>query len=289
MENHELTNIAETNIAETIAREMKQPIEIISEPCGNIKRVALPPGWQLIEKDDDKKLLIQPRRKLANVRLHDADSFIDYSKRHGSMTDSTIWCVADYLAGKVNFLCILNDHGEDENKPAWRDHRATFTPEFSEEWRRWVKHHKQTFNQAEFASFIEDSLKDIASVEGQPTGAQMLEMALTFEANQDMRFKSAIRLQNGGVQMSFVQDDDAQTLQKMQVFDRFSLGFPVFWNGDAYRLDARLRYRVRDGKLTFWFELIRQDKVLEAATQTLIAQIREKTGNPFFFGEPFIA
>jgi len=39
--------------------------------------------------------------------------------------------------------------------------------------------------------------------------------------------------------------------------------------------------------LTFWFELIRQDKVLEAATQTLIGQIREKTGNPFFFGEPF--
>ena len=115
----------------------------------------------------------------------------------------------------------------------------------------------------------------------------MLEMALTFEANQDMRFKSAIRLQNGGVQMSFVQDDDAQTLQKMQVFDRFSIGLPVFWNGDAYRIDARLRYRVRDGKLTFWFELIRQDKVLEAATQTLIGQIREKTGNPFFFGEPF--
>ena len=89
------------------------------------------------------------------------------------------------------------------------------------------------------------------------------------------------------MRMRVEQDDDAQTLQKMQVFDRFSLGFPVFWNGDAYRLDARLRYRVRDGKLTFWFELIRQDKVLEAATQTLIAQIREKTGNPFFFGEPF--
>lgn len=276
-----------SNIAETLAREMKQPIEIASEPAGNIKRVALPPGWSLEEKDDDAKLLAQPRRKIAKVRLHDADSFIDYVKRHGSMTDSTVWCVADYKAGKVAFLGILNDHGEDENKPAWRDHRAHFTPEFSEEWIRWVGKHKQGFSQAEFASFIEDNLKDIAAVEGQPTGAQMLEMALTFEANQDMRFKSAIRLQNGGVQMSFVQDDDAQTLQKMQVFDRFSIGLPVFWNGDAYRIDARLRYRVRDGKLTFWFELIRQDKVLEAATQTLIAQIREKTGNPFFFGEPF--
>jgi uncharacterized protein YfdQ (DUF2303 family) len=114
-------------------------------------------------------------------------------------------------------------------------------------------------------------------------------MALTFEANQDMRFKSAVRLQNGGVQMSFVQDDDVQTLQKMQVFDRFSIGVPVFWNGDAYRIDARLRYRVRDGKLAFWFELIRKDKVLEAATQTLIDKIRVQTDLPFFFGDPFAA
>ncbi len=284
-----MENAEQINLAETLAREMKQPIEIISEPDGNLKRVALPPGWTLAEKDDDPRLLAQPRRKIAKVKLHDAESFIDYVKRHGSLTDSTVWCVADYLAGKVNFLAILNDHGEDESKAAWQDHRATFAPKFSEEWMRWIGKHKQPFSQAEFASFIEDNLKDIASVEGQPTGAQMLEMALTFEANQDMRFKSAIRLQSGGVQMQFVQDDDAQTLQKMQVFDRFSIGFPVFWNGDAYRIDARLRYRVRDGKLTFWFELIRQDKVLEAATQTLIAQIREKTGNPFFFGEPFAA
>lgn len=275
------------NLAETLAKEMKAPVEIISEPGGNLKRVALPPGWTLAERDDDAKLLAAPRRKLAKVRLLDAESFIDYTKRHGSLADSTIWCVADYKNGKVSFTSILNDHGEEESKANWRDHLAAFVPEFSEEWNRWNGHHGKPFTQPEFAAFIEDNLKDIAGVEGSPTGAQMLEMAVTFEANQDMRFKSAIRLQNGGVQMSFVQDDDAQTLQKMSVFDRFSLGFPVFWNGDAYRLDARLRYRVRDGKLTFWFELIRQDKVLEAATQTLISQIREKTGTPFFFGSPF--
>lgn len=277
------------NLAETLAREMKQPIEIISEPSGNVKRVALPPGWKLEERDDDAKLLATPRRKKSKVRLNDADSFIEYNKRHGSLADSTIWCLADYKTGQVSFTGIINDHGEEEFKTGWRDHQARFSPEFSEEWIRWIGMNKKPFTQTDFAAFIEDNLKDIASVDGSPSGAQMLEMAVTFEANQDMRFKSAIRLQNGGVQMSFVQDDDAQTLQKMQVFDRFSLGFPVFWNGDAYRLDARLRYRVRDGKLTFWFELIRQDKVLEAATQTLIAQIREKTGNPFFFGEPFVA
>lgn len=278
----------ENNIVEALALELKEPVAIAGLPDESIKRVALPPNWTLVEKDDEARVLAHPRRKIARVRMHDSESFIEYIKRHGSLADSTIWCIADYKAGKVNFLGILNDHGQEESAASWRDHRATFAPEFSEEWIRWNAKHKQAFSQADFAEFIENNLKDIASIDNCPTGAQMLEMALTFEANQDMRFKSAIRLQNGGVQMSFVQDDDAQTLQKMQVFDRFSIGLPVFWNGDAYRIDARLRYRVRDGKLTFWFELIRPDKVLEAATTTLIQIIREKTGNPFFFGEPFV-
>ena len=126
-----------------------------------------------------------------------------------------------------------------------------------------------------------------ATYENLPTGAQMLEMALAFEATQDFRFKSAVRLQNGGQNLSFVQDDDDATLQRMQLFEKFSIGIPVFRNGDAYRVDARLRYRVRDAKLAFTYELTRFDKVLEAAASDVITAIREKTGNPFFFGDPF--
>ena len=88
--------------------------------------------------------------------------------------------------------------------------------------------------------------------------------------------------------MNYVQDSDQQTLAQMQMFDRFSIGLPVFWNGDAYQCDARLRYRVREGKLTLWYELIRQDKVLEAATKTLIDKIKTETDKPFFFGNPFV-
>lgn len=277
------------NVAETLAREMKSPIELGSNETAAIRRLALPPGWKMDERDDSK-LLATPRRKVARVSVRDTDSFIDYLKRHGSLTDCTIWCRADYVRGEVSFTGILNDHGEEEDQPAWRDHLAHFSPEFSEEWRRWSGANKKHLSQTEFATFIEDNLKDIAAPEGSglPSGGAMLEMALSFEATQDMRFKSAIRLQNGGVNLSFVQDDDAQTIQKMSVFERFAIGIPVFWNGDAYQVDARLRYRVRDGKLVFWFELIRSDKVLEAAATTVINTIKEKTGNPFFFGDPFV-
>ena len=71
------------------------------------------------------------------------------------------------------------------------------------------------------------------------------------------------------------------------MFDRFQIGVPVFWGGEAYRVDARLRYRVKDGKLIFWYELIRDDKVLEAATTTMIEAIKLGTGQPTYFGNPF--
>lgn len=267
------------NLAETLAKEMKQPMVIPDPIVDCISRVALPPGWDL-KQFDDEKYRDAPIRKKATVRLTDTPSFIDYIKRHGSLTTSTTWCNVDYSAGKVNFTAIINDH-------AWRDHKAVYKPDFSEEWKRWVTMNKEPFSQVLFANFIEENLRDIVSVNNSPTGAQMLAMALSFEANQDMKFKSAIRLQSGGVNMSFVQTDDAQTIAQMEMFDRFTLGMPVFWGGDAYQIDARLRYRQREGKLHFYYELIRQDKVLEAATQTIIKTIRETTGNPFFFGDPF--
>lgn len=274
------------NIAETLAKELKSPIVIPDPIIDCLTRVAHPPGWQITDFNDEK-YRDAPIRKKATVRLTDTPSFIDYIKRHGSLTTSTTWCNVDYSAGTVKFTGIINDHGETEDEPAWRDHKAMYQPEFSEEWKRWTTLNKEPFSQALFAAFIEENLKDIVSVDGSPSGSQMLAMAINFEANQDMKFKSAIRLQSGGVNMSFIQTDDAQTIAQMEMFDRFTLGMPVFWGGDAYPVSARLRYRQREGKLTFYYELIRQDKVLEAATQTIIKTIRETTGNPFFFGDPF--
>lgn len=267
------------NIAETVAREARKPMEIAGY-------IALPSEYTL---QDIEKTLATPNRKKGKVALTEADSFIEYVKRHGEAKTATVWCDADYTKGAVKLTAILNDHGAGQEDQAWRDNLATFSPVFSEEWRRWFGKDATPFSQTDFAVFIEDNLKDIAGVEGSPSGAQMLEMSLCFEANQELRFKSAIRLQNGAVQMSFAENDDAQTLQKMQMFDRFSLGIPVFWNGEPYQIDARLRYRAKDGKVVFWFELIRSDKTLEDATKTLIEKIKTGTEMPFFFGNPFVS
>ena len=274
------------NIAETLAREMKHPEDVLLSSDLNMQRVALPPGWTVQEKDDEK-LLAAPRRKVACVTLADADSFIAYLKTHGSLDSATTWVKADYKAGMVAFIGIINDHGGKPEQAAWRDHLAKFQPAFSGEWTRWFGMDRKPFAQADFAAFIDDNNSDIRSAEGLPSGAQMLAMALDFEANQDMRFKSSLRLQSGGQKLTFIQSDDDQTIAQMTLFDRFAVAIPVFWNGAAFRMDARLRYRQKDGKLVFWFELIRPDKIIEAAAELLIQKIHDETGFALYFGQPF--
>lgn len=271
------------DLTTALSEAFQRPVEIAS--FEDLSRVALPPGWTLQERDNIK-YQYQPRRTTGSIKLDEIDSFIDYINRHKIPACTSIYCLADYEKGDIGFDAIINDNQGGADMPHWRDHIVTYHPAKSFEWKRWSNKHKQPMSQIEFAMFLEENLRDIASVDSMPTGQQLLEMALSFEANQDMRFKSAMRLQNGGVQMSLVQDDDAQTIAKMQMFDKISIGIPVFWNGAAYRVDARLRYRVRDGKLTFWYELIRPDRVIEDAAKQLISTIREKTGVFFYFGNP---
>ena len=274
------------NIAATLAKEMARPVELGSEPAGNLKRVALPPGWKLETCDDDSRLLDSPRRKIAKSRLNTTESFIQYAGMHRN-SNTTLWCIADYPKAKLSFTAIIDDFGVLADDTSWREHLAIYVPELSAEWKTFSDNNRKAMTQAEFAVFIEDNLSEIVSSEGKPSGAQMLEMALNFEAKQEMKFKSSIRLASGGVQFNYIEDDDAQTLSKMTVFNEFSLGLPVFWGGDKYQLNARMRYRCLQGNLTFWYELIRPEKVMEAATVTVIDQIKAAVPAPLFFGDPF--
>lgn len=259
---------------------------------GELPVLMVPNGYQAkvltdLKLQDLEKHLATPLRKRGKVVLHDAASFIHYINLHKDEGVTSIYCDADYQASKVELVAIFNDQGAD--KTGWRDHTAAYSPLQSVEWKRWIGMNRKPFSQVEFAAFIEDNLQDIASVEGMPNGTQMLEMAMNLEANQDSRFKSNIRLQSGGAELTFVQKEDDATLERMKLFERFSIGIPPFFNGSSFRIDARLRYRVRDGKLSFWFELIREDKVLQAAAEEEIGKITEATGLIILQGNPRLA
>lgn len=265
------------NIAETLAQEMRKP-EVFD--VRQVPQAFVPENFK---REDLSHLMAAPPRPKGQTTLYDAASFIDFV--NDEITAATrIYCKADYTAGDVKFKALFN--GSTAGFPGWGDHAALYQVPITEEWKRWVGKNAQPFGQAEFALWLEDNMKDIADAQGFPTAAMMLEMALQFEANQDARFKNFVRLQSGGVEMTYVNQDDDATLLKMKMFDRFKLGIAPFLNGQPYGMTARLRYRAREGKVSFWYELIRPDLIVADAVRDLIVYITDKIDRPLYLGWP---
>jgi uncharacterized protein YfdQ (DUF2303 family) len=276
------------NIAQTLAEHMKAPQLMLDETAAHRYTVALPPGWTH-HQIDEEKFQSHPRRATGKFHFDELDSFAAYLARHASRFDTTAWCKADFPKGELSFAAVLNDHDSICALPGHRDWTAHWEPAKSEEWKTWTGSDNKPMTQVEFAYFIERNLKDIATGEGLPTGTQMLQMATNMEITQDSKFKSQAKLQSGGVRLTYIDDSDEATEKAMEIFSKFAIGLQAFRGGDSFRIEARLRYRLTQGKLAFWYELIRPDVTLEAASRKLVDQLREKiadTGVPLFFGQP---
>jgi uncharacterized protein YfdQ (DUF2303 family) len=260
------------NMAETIVREARKPFLLDTKSPDYIKHVAVPSGYSLQTIDDEAKQEY-PRYKMGSANVSDVASFLAYIDAHRN-ENTRVWCLLDPLNSVLTFQAVLDDHGG--VMPGWRAHRAVFAPAHSVEWGRWTAQAQAGLTeQLIFAHFIESNQEDIASGEGMPTSLQMLQMASEFEASADKRIRSHSRLQSGGVSLEYVDQDNAETIQKMRMFDSFSLGIPVFRGEAAYRVTAKLRYRINSGSVKFAIELLRQDKVAEAASRDLVAKVQE--------------
>lgn len=252
-------------------------LESLSGPTGgggDVRLLVALPAGQRLEVVDTEDLMPNPRRITANATADSLESFVDYVKRH-ARPETVVWVKLDPETHALTLVGRIDEH--DRDKPSWRCHSVSYTPRLSVEWKAWKAMDSKEQAQLAFALFIEHNTADIATVEGKPTAAEMLEMAVGFEAVQDSRVKSHLRLQNGGAKFEFVGDDDDATVRRMELFGSFAIGIPVFWGGDRYRIDARLRYRAQQ-KVLFWYELVRADRVHETAARELVAKAAEKLG-----------
>lgn len=249
---------------------------------GRVPYVLLPNNCHI---EDLERLLPAPTRKRADVSVTATDSFIAYAKKHGSLDECVIYSQVDAERSLCTLRAVMNDNGADE--PHWRDHRCTFAPALSIEWKRWTEKNGKQMSQVEFATWLEDNQGDVRAVNGSPSGADILTLAQAFEANSDKRVKSHVNLQSGGVRFEFVDDETKDTRTSMEMFRRFTLALPVFdGSTDAYPVEARLKYRDNQGKVTFWYELIRPDRAFKTAVQSSLDKIKADTGFMLIYGTP---
>lgn len=259
------------NYAQTIANEARKPVKLAIQDAFGLVYHALPEGYTLDVRDPAKD---DPDRIHGSVNLDTVDSFIDYLNTFKD-GGTRVYCRADFVKGACTMVGVLNGNVH-EGGADYQDHRAVYAPKQTLEWGTWIGSNKKPMPQGDFAQFLEDNMRDIATVAGLPTGSEMFAMSRELEINRDARIKSAIRPQSGGVTLEYVDTDDEGTVKRMQVFERFALGIKPFLEGSAYQVDARLRYRLSGGAVNFWYELIRPDLTIAAAVNDEILKVREK-------------
>lgn len=223
-------------------------------------------------RDDLAKDLERPKRKTGTYAVSETHSFIDYLAKHGR-PETELW--GNAKAGTVK--AVINAHRGAENPSpdaGWGDHTVTLNLPFSPDWTDWTKHDGSYMSQAAFAEFIEDHLPNFVS----PTGADMLELAQTFQATTGVQFASSQRLKSGETQILYAEETTASAGKKgnLTVPDTFEIGMQVYDRGAAYKLTARLRYRITGGNLVLAYKLVRPTDVLNAAFDEVLEQIGSK-------------
>jgi uncharacterized protein YfdQ (DUF2303 family) len=234
-------------------------------------------GDQDIKVLELEHLLPAPRRARGEYKPATVDSFVAYVTKHLDREHTTIWVPP--LGGSI--VALLNDHAPGE--PAWRDHKARLVLQHTEEWKRWTALDGRLVDQQTFAEHIEESQLDIV----QPDAADVLEIAESFQATTSSQFKSAQRLATGQVHFTFVEDVEAKAglNGELDIPTKIELSIAPFLGERACAITALLRYRVREGKLSIGYKLVRPTDVIRDAID-LIAERLQETFPRVYLGEP---
>ena len=230
----------------------------------------------LILKDNQKvedleRLLPHPARKRDTVSIDRADSFIAYVKAHQITGATAIYQYATN-AGDLQFKAIIDDHETGEKGQAnWQQHKVHFTPKLSREWRIWNEVNERDVSQEQFAQFIERNMPDIAD----PAGSTLLEIVRTLESKKNVNFKSGIRLDNGDFSIQYEETSTAKAGEKgtLDIPQIITLSIPVYDGGAPYAIEARFRYRINEGRLRMWYELVRIQDIRDHADNLISQQI----------------
>lgn len=257
----------EKNIAQTIANlaRLSGDAQAIS-PDDSL--IVVPDGCTI---HDVESYLVQPRRIKKDTVFISLESFIRYVntfKTPGSYI---------HVDRNGNAKCVLDGAHRLATGlvPAWEDHKARYSMKYSVQWNVWYQSNRRNMSQREFASFIENNQPDFLS----PAGAHMLDIARTLDAEQNANFKSAIRMENNDVNLSFERTTTVKAGQSgdLPIPVLFTIQVPILEGEEPRQIEIRLRIDLDDGKLKFSYEIMRLQQMLDGVVRSIYATIANAT------------
>lgn len=223
------------------------------------------------------ELMERPKRNDFTILFKDLDSFCNYVRDHAT-EDSSLYLRPDIK--KLEFSAIAYIDDCKRNSPNWRQEKVTYVPETSVEWEEWTKNNKQKMRQEDFALFLEEHLCDIVDdVNGKTTALTLLQAVTNLYEVRNVTYGRTVSLSNGMASFEF-REEDGQKGQ-IQVPTEFVVGIPVFEDGPAYTIRAKLRYRIdrNSGALCLWYELQLINRNFKNAIERQSNAISEKLTN----------
>lgn len=225
----------------------------------------------------------RPKRRSGLVKFEEPGSFERYVNEFQSAGGTRLY--ADLAGGQVT--AILNDDNpnpSDAGNGAWRDHQAVLLMQPTLEWMAWTGRAKVFTGQVEFAEFLEEHLADVI----EPSSADLIEIARTFTASNNISFRSAVNLSSGETQFAYDEELEAKAGAKKQltVPTEFKLSLSIYEGTDPVQVTARLRWRLKDGDLRIGYLLNDAKRMEREAFRSEVATASAATGLEAFFGTP---
>lgn len=219
-----------------------------------------------------------PERRKGIAEVTELESFIAHVKRFAD-EDSAIFGdrnpEAPSLTAVLNYHCMTSD-----GDPRFGDHRTRYSFPLSEEWVAWQAGDGKQMSQADFAAFLEDRIADVIDATSAMDAARKAMEALlcTFASPSRLldlargltvRVNSLVaahqNLKNGESVMRFETQHQDERGAPLEIPGAFLICLPVFRSDAAYQIAARLRYRLKEGRLTFWYDLYRAEETFDHA------------------------
>lgn len=240
-----------------------------------------------------------PRARTGVAVMQTLQSFIDHANRFKD-TDSAIFADRDAKSPKLTAVLDYHHAGADSD-PRFGRHRTRYYFPCSEEWLAWKAQNGKPMSQTDFAEFLETRIVDICLPEQAGEAAtqyadaigctfgspqKLLELSRGLSVRVGTTVKNVVNLATGEAQVNFATDHSSEFGGSLKVPGAFIIAIPVFRAGDRFQIAVRLRYRIREGAVTWFYELARADVVFDLAFDEACNEARQKTALPLFVGSP---
>lgn len=214
----------------------------------------------------------RPARKTGAYAVTTVEDFLAYLNKH-ALPQTELWASENAATVEAIINAHMGTTGDGvEDYAGHEDHTATLRLPFTPDWKAWTQHNGGLLPQLEFSEFIEDHLPNFVD----PTGADMLDLAQTFQATTKVDFESGQRVKSGETQLVYKEHQDATAGKagRIAIPDTFTLALRVHEGGPLYKVEARFRYRIAQAGLRLGYKLTRPEDTLRDAFKQVLEQIK---------------